>query len=134
MVRFIGAAITQGVSFETIRWAACENANVNIGCKIVLVLKSNAAAMSRGTCVDTLMTFIGVKRSSSAANYSNMNRIWQADNVRSLDACHTSQWIMNRCDTACCKAGRRSNAPKLSRVATPETAERAPLQSPLRKC
>lgn len=47
MARFIGAAITQGVSFETKRWAACENANVNIGCKIVLVLKSNAASMGQ---------------------------------------------------------------------------------------
>lgn len=38
-VRFIGVAITQvELSFETERWAACENANVNIGCKIVLVL------------------------------------------------------------------------------------------------
>lgn len=45
--RFIGAAITQGVSFETERWAACENANVNIGCKIVLVLKSNAMGHER---------------------------------------------------------------------------------------
>lgn len=43
-VRFIGVAITQvELRFETERWAACENTNVNIGCKIVLVLKSNAA-------------------------------------------------------------------------------------------
>lgn len=38
-VHFIGVAITQvELSFETEHWAACENANVNIGCKIVLVL------------------------------------------------------------------------------------------------
>lgn len=42
-VHFIGVAITQvELSFETERWAACENTNVNIGCKIVLVLKSNS--------------------------------------------------------------------------------------------
>lgn len=45
-VRFIGVAITQvELRFETERWAACENTNVNIDCKIVLVLKSNAASM-----------------------------------------------------------------------------------------
>lgn len=38
-VRFIGVAITQvELRFETEHWAACENANVNIACKIVLVL------------------------------------------------------------------------------------------------
>lgn len=35
---------------------------------------------------------------------------------------------------ACCKPGRPSNAPKQSRVAIPGTAERASLQSGLRKC
>lgn len=45
-VRFIRVAITQvELRFETERWAACENTNVNIDCKIVLVLKSNAASM-----------------------------------------------------------------------------------------
>ncbi|CAF4871257.1 unnamed protein product [Pieris macdunnoughi] len=26
-------------------------------------------------------------------------------------ACHNSQWIMSRCDMACCKSGRESKAP-----------------------
>lgn len=45
-VHFIRAPITKvELSFETERWAACENANVNIGCKIVLGQKSNAVTM-----------------------------------------------------------------------------------------
>lgn len=48
-VRFIGAAITQvELSFETERWAACENTNVNIDCKIVLVLYRMHRRWERG--------------------------------------------------------------------------------------